>query len=64
MDGEFHRKRGVRSSTEFYYFFAKEFGWTKKEVDSQPITYLADIVKSHQKFLKRQEASYRQQKLR
>ena len=30
-----------------YYVCAKEFGWDKKQVDSQPIEYLKKLLATH-----------------
>ena len=56
MDGKLHRAgRKSKNRGEYYYFFASEFGWSKKEVDSQPIEYLADLIKVHMKHQRKAE---------
>ena len=47
MGGDFRRKSGRNKHAEsVYYFCAREFGWTKKQVDDQPCIYLSDLIRS------------------
>ena len=55
MDGKLHRRhKRSKNRGDYYYFFAREFGWSKKEVDEQPIDYLADLIKSHMKQMEKE----------
>ena len=56
MDGKLHRRRNkTQNRADYYYFFANQFGWTKKEVDEQPLEYLAELIKIHIKQNKKHE---------
>ena len=55
MDGKLHRRhKRSKNRGDYYYFFAREFGWSKKEVDEQPVDYLADLIKSYTKAMKKE----------
>ena len=48
MDGKLHRTtRRSQNRSEYYYFFAAEFGWDKEKVDRQPVEYLSEIIRIH-----------------
>ena len=47
--------KNEREKFIMYYVCAKEFGWDKKQVDSQPIEYLKKLLATHIDVQKKQE---------
>ena len=45
MGGDVYRLTDIRRSRiSIYYVCATEFGWTKKQVDEQPLSHLKDLI--------------------
>jgi hypothetical protein len=45
VGGDVYRLTDVRRSRiSIYYVCAVEFGWTKEEVDKQPLSHLRDLI--------------------
>ena len=52
MGGNFRGGDITRANGSIYYFFAREFSWDKKTVDSQKVGYLnllIDLYKTEQR---------------
>ena len=47
VGGDFRGAGYSRGTGNIYYFFAREYGWTKDQVDSQPIGYLNTIISEY-----------------
>ena len=45
MGGDIYRLTDIRRArVSIYYLCAVEFGWTKKQVDEQPVDHLRDLI--------------------
>ena len=48
MGGDFRGGDYTRANGTVYYFFAREFGWTKQQVDVQQVGYLNSLIFEYQ----------------
>ena len=55
MGGDFRGGGFTKSSGSVYYFFAREYGWTKDQVDSQQIGYLNTLMHEFREEQRREE---------
>jgi hypothetical protein len=49
--------RGDRRKSSIYYFFAREFGWTKDQVDAQPCKYLDSLIYEYREEARKERAN-------
>ena len=62
MGGDVYRLTDQRRSRiSIYYVFADAFGWTKKEVDEQPLSHLKAILAMMKEERDKESRSFKQQ---
>jgi hypothetical protein len=62
MGGDVYRLTDQRRSRiSIYYVFADAFGWTKKEVDEQPLSHLKAILAMMKEERDKESRSLKQQ---
>ena len=62
MGGDVYRLTDQRRSRiSIYYVFADAFGWTKKEVDEQPLSHLKAILDMMKEERDKESRSLKQQ---